>query len=974
MTPAQVSRAAAQVVRACTHTHYFDALYVVNSLHHSQQLYGRQDPDEHHGSKSSKSPPPPSPPPSSSPTQAIRFNPIEFGQAVSPRLSAHCLLHELIRRGENFKAGCIAELMMRRGIRIRKTSLEKIMGSFITNSLPSLTRQPLRRLDKYAAAGLTIHPEHFINPGNRAAYRILMHARKYGQDRSRRMYESLISNCLMQGEIIVGTLLFVLLVKDWQAHAARKAAEHSDAAEDDSISSRDHAPVGGRVLQVESDRFKYIPPPPQDPELWRGYALTPYPNGRILKRITGSIERALRHSPDPGGGQAQLQEPLQALANLVLLVQEGHIHFGHISPIIRAIIRCPKTQERIWIRKGRHVVQVDGYGYLHGFLLRIIRSFEGKNKLQYPPLDKRCYNFLLHYALRHRLSPSLASTILDHMCTKRRLGPTIETYNILLRSGTLLRRSDMTSAVLGVLGQDERSFGKLVATLQSIEPLPSSDTPDQNDDRAVVQSQADIQEDTSVDRHDSIVCVQPQVRGRLALKLYKLQREGLELPEQIRSNTDMPLADPFTLSSFIAYLVATGRPHLMADAVFYIFPELNYQNEAWAELTPKQALAARSHARDECVKRAAYLGPVFFAALLNALSKAGRTGLAERIWLLAVEAEQASWIPDFCPGVKPWRLPIHAYTSMLQCYARESSRGARRSEPSRGMFLDLRPNMNVRGWGRFLRRSRREAGMKRCDAGRELGLMLFRSVVTGKHTRFQTVSEIRSSTVARARRDTKAAEGAARRIQVELDEADVHDPDGSDEPEPEDLGEAPIILPHLRPPAPDARFFNAALRLFGVYPSMSARPVHASPTRARRLLRRMTSAFARSGELSADWTPGLQEVAEAMVRAGYPVPDGLRHVFVGRWEPGTMSWDPPASPSWAPFAYGETPKSSYREFSISIEKTRGLPMKQRTVVKRRECGINCQKTRPFVRFTAEIRRRLGRRTPAAKRRMNRQSD
>ena len=75
----------------------------------------------------------------------------------------------------------------------------------------------------------------------------------------------------------------------------------------------------------------------------------------------------------------------------------------------------------------------------------------------------------------------------------------------------------------------------------------------------------------------------------------------------------------------------------------------------------------RKKSRQERLHRAASLGPDFFVAVLNALCKAGKTGLTERVWLLAKQAERISWVAGDIP---PWFLPcacIYYHDAVLCC-------------------------------------------------------------------------------------------------------------------------------------------------------------------------------------------------------------------------------------------------------------------------------------------------------------------
>ncbi|EGO01456.1 hypothetical protein SERLA73DRAFT_176729, partial [Serpula lacrymans var. lacrymans S7.3] len=54
------------------------------------------------------------------------------------------------------------------------------------------------------------------DPGIRFAISLLFFARQHRQRCSEQAYQSIINACLVQGEIIVASLLFVILVKDWE--------------------------------------------------------------------------------------------------------------------------------------------------------------------------------------------------------------------------------------------------------------------------------------------------------------------------------------------------------------------------------------------------------------------------------------------------------------------------------------------------------------------------------------------------------------------------------------------------------------------------------------------------------------------------------------------------------------------------------------------------------------------------------------
>jgi hypothetical protein len=124
---------------------------------------------------------------------------------------------------------------------------------------------------------------------------------------------------------------------------------------------------------------------------------------------------------------------------------------------------------------------------------------------------------------------------------------------------------------------------------------------------------------------------------------------------------------------------------------------------------------------------------------------------------------------------------------------------------------------------------------------------------------------------------------------------------------------------------PDARFFNAALDLFSRQPIMRPRKARVGQAHWKRHLRFTNSWYARSGTVPRCWNPLLQEVAEDLVEAGYSVPLGLRHLFVGRWPQGTLQYDHLPQLERRAFAFPSVRKH-FQSHSIPTHKNRGLPL------------------------------------------------
>lgn len=830
LTKSQLSRAAAKAVRLCTPA---DALYIVNSLHYSTFGHLKREALHVLGNTDRACP-------STLFAEPLEFKPLEFGQPVSPRLSSHCFLHSLIRTGRSFHAARYAELMMSQQIRIRPLTLEAIVGGLTKSDetlLGSFTRRKPRNV--YSPRTMGLSESHFNHRGNELAYRILMHARKFGQQRTERMYEVLVKACLLHGEIIAGSLLFVLLVKDWntQQNPPGPAMVDTPVANPDGTS---------RPL-----RNIHIPSPSEK---------LPYPRVSLLGVIAGAIEQAFTMDPGHSKDDEYLQEPLQALANLLGPVNDGQYSLTKLSPLIRAMYSCPKTNRAIHIREGDRVMQTKGYPYFHKLLDRLLVAMKDFDRSKRPHLDTRTCNALLHYSLRHRLSPGLANDILEYMAD-RSLPAHTSTFNILIRSGTILRREDMSSNALTYLdklrGGDSSVFGTLIE-----EPTP----------RGI--------------HHEEVWA--DSTFGRA---LRRIRTEALDVPEGLKISHSRLRADSFTFISYLTYLTSTGNPRLIASILFDILPELKLvDHPAWGKTPSEQRNSILPKSPDECLRTGVLLGPHFFATLLNALVKAGETGLAERVWIFARQSERASWHTEFVPGTKPWCLPIHVYTSMMSCYANEARKGiAYREFKSDGTEVWLpKRNSYVRGWAHFLRKSQGQEEsqrLPRSSAAKEMSLLLAQSLASGGTDVVHSL--------------------------INIDDAVM----------------SSKFPAELTPPKPDARFFNTALQLCRPERGMRQRSVRATRAGVRRFLRWANTVYYRHGYQSPHWNVFIDEIARLMIKSGYPLPAGFRHLFIGRFGPATEEFEPPRTLPRSPFAFPPR-RSRFRAHSLPTFKTKGLPIRR----------------------------------------------
>ncbi|KAL4241305.1 hypothetical protein ABKN59_000063 [Abortiporus biennis] len=739
MSSAQLSRAAAEAVRMCTRVGQFaDAVFVLNSLHQSQKQ---------HSASSVKT----------------DFEPIDFGQKVSTRLSSHCFLHALIRDGHSKLAAGYAEMMMQEGkIRIRSRTTEVILRTLCQKASKSPFQNPL--LTSYITPQKSVDQALFAlaicrtgDPCSEAALRILSEARRFGHRRTTIMYDNVISTCLMQGHLIIASLLFVLLVKELKSSPSVSTTEVSSA----------------QVVE------KMAHP--------KGPPVMPFPSPQQLGMISNRIFKALSCNKSTD----EYQEALQALANIAMVVETEQLHTGRLASFIRALCSHTDTGHTVIIRTQEGHQLINAYQYFQYILKLMVEHMKKQNRPEYIRwLDVRAHNTLLNHSLRDRRSCRMANTILEHMCSTRKLKPDIVTLNILLRAGTLLRRNEVSERILSILRNAPDKTG-------------TSSTSDE------------------VQRPQSVVDAS--------------REDGIILPEQL--SLTRAKADSMTVTSYVTHLTSTGHPHVVADLVPQFLPELvNVDHPAGPRLDP-------STAQEASIQRAVAYGPHFFAAILNALVKCGKIGLAERVWILAEKAQSASWAMAN-EGVKPWFLTIHSYTTMMQCYGAEAKKGIPRSIDQTAQS-NWRPKERhfVAGWARFVFLKKQLAeNNSRSLTGRTLGVLLYRSMKNGGESILRALA-------------------TARRMGAEV--------------------------PKEMIPVPDERFFNAAMELFDRNPGMAPRSARRrNPGGWRRQVRHAYTRH-RQGKQPKYWSAALQEVVQDMVALGYPVPPGIEYLLAGRVKTST---------------------------------------------------------------------------------------
>jgi hypothetical protein len=794
------------------------------------------------------------------------FIPLEFPPSVSPRLATHSLLHSLIRVGLTVKAYRLADSLIKSGAKMRPRSIEVVIHGLLrqkaTPPPDSLKSYQLDNIAKIITSSkvLTLNPRLVADQTTRYAIRLILRTRHHRQRCSAEAYGSIIRYLLQRAEILVASLVFGTMVKDYQVKqtlAARLREQiRSVGAEEESGESS-----ALRKAELQS-RLKDV--------LWQKPVMEP----RLARNLVESIEGSMVQDSPQETNEVSLCISLQALANIAMLLDERCLPNPEVASIIRVLYSCPRSNIKVWIVRDGEPYHTEAYSYFHSVLLRLVsnppmtkpsrrlgESDTPNSPMPYMDLDS-C-NALLHYALRHRQDPALAKKVLYDMRNRPKpLEPNIVTYNILIRSGTLLRKAGITEAALHSLRQNVKNAQHGIM----IEP-PAKGTP--------TQPEATGAENLSRSpTHD--------VRGMEALS-----EEMSQLHNEQASKQYLLTADGHTLTSYIMHLTASGNPHVVADVLFHVLPELAMiEHPSWGSMTFEQAKSLRKSrikARREHLRRAASFGPHFFTAILNALRKSGKTGLTERVWLLAKQAERISWTAD---NISPWLLPVAAYTIMLQCYAAEARKGLGNGLARRKIAMEddqhhWQPSTQqyVRGWARFVLAQRIITHRTpRASAARWTGMQLYHSMRNGGHEVFNDLIRLKA-------------------VQKGW---------------------------HISIPKPDARFFNAALDLF----TRDKTRRRLSPSQWKRKVQRAQLRYAQTGSTSKMWDPLLLQVVQEMIACGISVPIALRPKFLGRIPSHAMFQAEGRALDQRPFIFPPIHKT-FRPYSVPTVKTRGMPVRRR---------------------------------------------
>ncbi|KAH7344149.1 hypothetical protein B0J17DRAFT_203402 [Rhizoctonia solani] len=406
-----------------------------------------------------------------------------------------------------------------------------------------------------------------------AALTVLAAARRSKQQqRTTHMYDAAIRACLLQGEILTGSLLFVLLVRDWRNR-------HQDPPVDPPDPAPDPTPIAPSPLEKWNRYFPTAftsPIPPEAPT-------PPFPSPHLMEAIIAALDLRPRPQPQKTHDLPPGRPPdsVLALAHLTRLFTDQVLPFSRHAALLNALARTPPMVDKF-------------ESYFHGVLKQTCRN---------PPLmDTRSYNVLINYSLGVLRKFSWAERLVDHMSTIRKppLRITDTTRAIITRGEAKLRKPGLAARILSHI--DARGHSTRLPT-NSAPPSPP--------------------------------------------------------PSPVHILANLP-KDPHLLAAHVHNLTSLGTPSQVLQLVKTLIPNLH---------VPPTDINPRNKRTIQCVME---LGPTVLTSLLNALCKAGKTGLAERVHRFAVLVEQIN--PSFV-------LPLAFHTTILQLYARESRKGLVVIEP-----------------------------------------------------------------------------------------------------------------------------------------------------------------------------------------------------------------------------------------------------------------------------------------------------
>ncbi|KAJ2918215.1 hypothetical protein MD484_g2200, partial [Candolleomyces efflorescens] len=404
LSHSRVALEAAKAIRlAVSQGNLLDAYHILNSVHYAKR---RSSPSGRMDSLLSLLP-----------SNVFTPEAIPFHPQTPTRLVTHSLLHNLVRYGYLPEAARLSEELMKNNVKVHWASLDAVFNAVTDPSIPSDSppgsAPPDRFTDKHTILSTGPIPESYINhEGGAYALSLLNVARRSRQRRTRGMFKALIALCIINGEIIVASLIFGLMVKDWNA----RVLELAGTQEDPPPRPKNCGPqeLASRAILIRHQRT------------------TPWPSENRLEEILTQIDEILRIRDRTT--RPHIPAALQALANLAVLLDQRLIPFESVGSLIRMLTRAQTCHGSVQVpNEGGEIETVEAHAFFRSVLLRLalnppriasrrhatIQPPDPRNEGFLPALDANSYNHLLRFALDYEESRKIAERVVSHMTTER---------------------------------------------------------------------------------------------------------------------------------------------------------------------------------------------------------------------------------------------------------------------------------------------------------------------------------------------------------------------------------------------------------------------------------------------------------------------------------------------------------------------------------------------------------------------------
>ncbi|KAK4683960.1 hypothetical protein P7C73_g6247, partial [Tremellales sp. Uapishka_1] len=598
--------------------------------------------------------------------------------AYLSRLEAHALLHHLLRARKGILAASVVSETIANDTARKRFSNKSILKLFESEAnfrLPHIHPSP--KSSRAPEATATPRP-----PSKQLLILLdlLTSLQKIRHRRPLELYELVIRRCIVERLPELAAKVYVGLVEEWITEGRVAEGAHPEdfhpgggpPREQMELAATPESTLGIsklRRLQLQSSWFTGVrtwcwPGESLSPhdrlDLWHPQHLSlgekmrnfplplptsppsmvPEPEEKLLSMILASLQLDPETCSPP-----EFTSSMRALAILANPVLSRTLPIGAL-PKLLVSFRSVRAQPAVYPEGMVDIPTNDpsaytAYTHVHVALLSLLfsppsysyssavkdyiykhpptptfRPPDQASRYQLPPLNWKSCIVLLQYGLRMVKQPRLVTQLVEYMQTQFGMGKEARAWNILFRSGTLLREDEMA----------ERAEDVLFGGSPLGKPVPQT---------AAVHSKLEI-----VPSPPDRAIAFPAVPKRTPIQ-----------------------PDAYSLTALIAHLGATSQFDRLNNLVYKLLPFLSFSKSLSQirvdEILLEEGIWAGTSGRP----RADVLTPYIYTCLISALEKGGKTGLAQRVFHLALQAEEQRG--------HAWKLPIAAYTSMMRIWEME---------------------------------------------------------------------------------------------------------------------------------------------------------------------------------------------------------------------------------------------------------------------------------------------------------------